>query len=96
MADRTSAAAFSAWLEYAIHRAATRMSIQRIAARWMRLTLAVPFNAWCDWTDEVKGNRLKVAKFLHRMKTVYSTRAFYAWVDFSLDARRQQNSQQIY
>ena len=92
MADRTSAAAFSAWLEYAIHRAATRMSIQRIAARWMRLTLAVPFNAWCDWTDEVKSARLKVAKFLHRMKTVYSTRAFYAWVDTWLERRRVRHS----
>ena len=92
MADRTSAAAFTAWLEYAIHRAATRMSIQRIAARWMRLTLAVPFNAWCDWTDEVKGARLKVVKFLHRMKTVYSTRAFYAWVDTWLERRRVRHS----
>ena len=92
MADRTSAAAFSAWLEYAIHRAATRMSIQRIAARWMRLTLAVPFNAWCEWADELRGNRLKVAKFLHRMKTVYSTRAFYAWVDTWLERRRVRHS----
>ena len=92
MADRTSAAAFTAWLEYAIHRAATRMSIQRIAARWMRLTLAVPFNAWCDWADELKGARLKITKFLHRMKTVYSTRAFYAWVDTWLERRRVRHS----
>ena len=91
MANRVASAAFFAWLERAIHSAAARASLERVAIRWTRLALSVPFNDWVDWVDEVQRNRLKVSRFLHRMRTVYSARAFYAWVDARLEMKRQRH-----
>ena len=43
---KAASAAFFARLERAIHRAAARASLERVAIRWTRLALSVPFNDW--------------------------------------------------
>ena len=89
--SRVASAAFFAWLERAIHLAAARASLERVAIRWTRLALSVPFNDWVDWVEKVQRDRLKVSRFLHRMKTVYFARAFYAWVDARLEMKRRRH-----